>query len=77
MELTKNNNMHKIIYDIATCPDGVSIEMLIDLYKSSGIVLWDSSKSNGKLSGDKSSYEPKVVIDEDCDIQIKIVDCGK
>ena len=69
--------MHKIIYDIAACPDGVSVEMLINLYESSGIILWDSSKSNGKLAGNKSSYEPKFVTDEDCDIQIKIVDCGK
>jgi hypothetical protein len=69
--------MHTVIYDISTCPNGISMEMLMELYESSGIILWDSRLFDGQLSGGIGDGSPKVTLDESCDKVIKIIDCGK
>jgi len=35
-----------VVYDLASCPDGAMIKQIIDVFKKSGFLLYDSQNSN-------------------------------
>jgi len=49
MENIKNGTL---LYDIMSCPQGITIDQLLEIFKNEGVLLWDSQRGG---------MEPKIV----------------